>query len=345
MVRIQTNRFMKFGLICVLILGVMVVGLLGNHRRALAQDGGQTFIVQAGGFGPANAELYAFAPTSLKVHRGDTVMWHFNSFHNVHLGEDSPTDFVIAPEVDGQPVPQINPQVAFANVETGAVYSGGSVTSGLPIDPSAPPVFSLVIDLEPGTYLYFCDVHPGMVGNIVVVPDDEVIPSPTEVEAAAQAEVDSQYGTAGAALEQLSQSAPTMAEDGNLNISAGSGDTGRVSAEAFFTPLAVIQTGESVTWTVPQDSVEAHTVASVNFTGEEFLVTPGENGPPIIGLGPVFFPMADSGVSVGTGDSFNSGLLEPGQSYTVNFNDPGVYAYLCRIYPGMAGVVVVQSST
>jgi plastocyanin len=45
-----------------------------------------------------------------------------------------------------------------------------------------------------------------------------------------------------------------------------------------------------------------------------------------------------------TGDDLafdDSGLLEPGESYSFTFTDPGTYRYRCSPHPGMEGVVVV----
>ena len=339
---IHSGRLLKLGAIMALILGITVAGLAGNRgNRAFAQDvQHQTYMVQAGGFGPGNIELVAFAPNSLKVHRGDTVMWHFNSFHNVHLGEDTPPDLVIAPQVDGKPLPQINPKVVFPTIKSGDTYSGGDVNTGLPVDPSAPLTFSMVIDLPPGNYIYYCDVHPGMAGNIEVVADDVAIPGPSEVSASAADEVSKQINAAAATIEPLDLKGPAMSESGKLAIAAGTSDFGRVSIQGFSAPLAIVHVGDSVTWTIPADSPEPHTITSANYGGEEFVPMPQNNAPPIIALGEVFVPGQNT--SIGANDKFNRGFLTPGQSFTVTFTEPGVHPYVCRLHDGMYGVVVVQ---
>jgi plastocyanin len=45
-------------------------------------------------------------------------------------------------------------------------------------------------------------------------------------------------------------------------------------------------------------------------------------------------------------DSFDSGLLEPGETYSRTFNEPGEYQYYCELHGdpgrlGMAGVIIV----
>ena len=42
-----------------------------------------------------------------------------------------------------------------------------------------------------------------------------------------------------------------------------------------------------------------------------------------------------------TGGAFDSGTLQPGQSYSFTFKRAGSYAYFCRIHPFMRGTVVV----
>ncbi len=43
-----------------------------------------------------------------------------------------------------------------------------------------------------------------------------------------------------------------------------------------------------------------------------------------------------------TGDTWASGDLAPGQSYTKIFDTPGNYKYRCSIHPSMAGEIVVK---
>jgi plastocyanin len=143
------QRLLKLGVVSTLIAGVMFIGLLGGRsNRALAQEGdSQTFIIQAGAFsgltgGPV--ELLAFTPSTLQIHRGDTVTWHINSFHNVRIGE-SPSNLILVPEDGG--TPYLNPVVAFPSIDNGGTYTGGEANSGLPSGPDT-LIFSLVVFLR-----------------------------------------------------------------------------------------------------------------------------------------------------------------------------------------------------
>jgi LPXTG-motif cell wall-anchored protein len=74
----------------------------------------------------------------------------------------------------------------------------------------------------------------------------------------------------------------------------------------FFRPKTVtINTGETVKWTMAKKSVD-HTA---------------------------------------TGDSFDSGVLKAGQSYTHKFSKAGSFDYICTIHPSMTGTVVVKAAS
>jgi plastocyanin len=319
-----------------------VVGALSSRLTAHAQTSeSQAFTVMAGGLGWGNIEVLAFAPQSLQVHRGDAVTWIIPSFHNIRFGNE-PIPLVIVPEVDGQPLPQINPAVAFPSIDNGAVYQGGEANSGLP-EPFHVTTFSLTIDLEPGTYSYLCDVHPGMVGLISVVPDDMEIASPTEVTLQAAEELGASISAAMEVALDMEAESLTSNEAGQITI--GSSNTGRATVNLFTPFNTVITAGESVTWTNPEGSVEPHLVGWPPVRNQDVEVIMVEEGPPILGIGPSLAPMTPSGSTIAQGDRFNSGLLMPGESYSLTFSEPGVYSFTCNIHPGMNGTVVVQPAS
>ncbi len=343
--------------------GALLVGLLAGvlipriTAQAQAMEP-QTYTVIAGDGTLFNTQVLAFAPQSLQVHRGDTVMWRIaGGFHNVHF-EEQPSELIIAPEVNGESLPQINPAWLFPNVESGAVYQGGDANSGLSLDPANPIwTFSLVMDVEPGSYGYFCDVHPGMVGTITVVDDATPLPSPAETLAAAAAELEAQAGQGIQAAMERSMQPPTFTQDGALQVSAGL-QAGSAHVFSFFPSVAVIEAGQSVTWVIPDNSREPHFVAWPPLVpGSEFEMVPQDAGPPMIAFGENAYPSVENGAAIGTGDSFNSGILAPsqgftgqsftgeglaGQSFTLTFTEPGVYNYVCFVHPGMQGAVVVM---
>lgn len=49
----------------------------------------------------------------------------------------------------------------------------------------------------------------------------------------------------------------------------------------------------------------------------------------------------DSAPHTATGDDFDTGMLNKGDSNSVTFDTPGAYAYICTYHPSMKGSVVV----
>ncbi len=323
-----------------LVVLVLIAGALSNRLVARAHEGeAQSFVVQAGAGAFANGELLGFAPQTLQIHRGDTVTWTFASFHNIHFASE-PAPLVVPGEVNGQTMPLLNPAVAFNSVDSGSTYSGGDLSSGLPPFTGS-ATFSLVMDLEPGTYSYLCDVHPGMVGLVTVVDDSTAIPSPSDVSAQAENDINAVNGASMVAFNELNAAAPVMDGD-TLNVQAGS--EGAITLNDFFPYTAVIYAGQSITWTVPAASLDPHTISSPSLLGQDFVPFEVEGQEPVWVAGPAGAPSVESGSEVGVDTPFNSGLVLPGQSYTLTFTEPGVYSYYCSLHIGMQGTVVVQPS-
>jgi plastocyanin len=92
----------------------------------------------------------------------------------------------------------------------------------------------------------------------------------------------------------------------------------------FFSSAITIHAGDSVTWTV---QASEHTIS--------FLL-PGQS--------PFTAPLGPAGGATEDGSAFtSSGILGPGQSYTLNFPKPGAYTYNCLLHPPeMVGQVIVQ---
>jgi len=149
---------------------VCLITPLALAGAALAQGTAhQSFVVMAGGGSIAQVDVMDFAPHTLKIHRGDSVTWLTAGFHDVDFNTQA-QPFVIAPMVNGKPSPQLNPAVVYPNIPANHVYKGGVASSGFPVIPNASPTFTLTFDVAPGTYTYYCDMHPDMTGQIVVVP-------------------------------------------------------------------------------------------------------------------------------------------------------------------------------
>ena len=101
----------RWVLACALLFGVLagvLIPTIGVQAQAMEP---QTYTVLAGDGSFFNSQVLAFGPQALQVHRGDTVMWRITGgFHNVHF-EQRPSELIIAPEVNGDAVPQLNPAI------------------------------------------------------------------------------------------------------------------------------------------------------------------------------------------------------------------------------------------
>jgi plastocyanin len=348
--------FLERPRLLIALVGILTIGVLvgaagaRSARAAMAQ----TYVVQVGAGGEANASLMQFAPGSLKVHRGDTVTWVINGFHNVRVGATKPADLIIAPEVNGKPLPQANPLVFFpSGPKNGSAYQGGEAGSGVPLPmPGAPPplpAFSLVIDMNPRSSIaYLCDIHPGMAGSLTIVGDGETIPSPIEVAVQAAAEFAASSSVASQEADKMeTESAKLISSAGGKATVQMGHDVGRAAILQFFPYLTVIKAGESVTWKFGESAVEPHTVTMPPLRGQDIVPMPQEGKPPILAAGPGLASMTQTGTTIKSGDKFSSGLLIPipGQvpTFSLTFTEAGVYPYACNIHRGMNGVVVVTA--
>ncbi len=112
-----------------------------------------------------------------------------------------------------------------------------------------------------------------------------------------------------------------------------------VAAAAFVFPL--LGTGQ-------HQAARAQAVAEVDMLGTQFIpqditITAGtvvtfvneEDQPG--GTGAVH-----NVINLADGTSIVPGLLSPGDSFSVEFDDPGVVSYYCSIHPTMVGSITVQ---
>jgi plastocyanin len=136
-----------------------------------------------------------------------------------------------------------------------------------------------------------------------------------------------------------------------VTILAGAGqDT--VSINAFFPASVRVRAGDTVTWRI--NSNEPHTASFLS--GEAAPVDPipiPNGGPTDLMLNPaIAFPSRapDAPVEHYDGSGYrNSGMVSDGtlvpplEDYSLVFDTPGVYEYICLIHPGtMKGEIIVE---
>lgn len=338
-------RILRLGLVLLVGMFVGFAGALGSQQHIRAAEAEhQTFVVQAGAFAIGNTEISAFMPATLKVHQGDTVTWLINGLNDIHFQNKlNPPDYVIAPVVDGKPLPQFNPAFAVPSLESGSTYTGGESSSGLVTAANAyiPQTYSLVIAAPVGSYPYFAHLKSGMNGTIEVVSDDVAIPSPSEATLIGAQEYTDYVTKTLATWQPLMENPPVGEADahGDITIMASIGGTALI--QEFFPAVAVIHAGDTVTWKNPESSVDGQTAASIKFDGSGLVLVQQQGGAPLVTFGSDYAPVIESGGKVGANDVFNSGNLLPGQSYSLTFTEAGVYPYYSTFHYGMKGVIVV----
>jgi plastocyanin len=335
-------RFLKVGLVFALIAGIFFAGLSGGRSQVLAQDGaGETFVVMAGGGGGSIA-IEQFAPAAVQVHEGDTVRWLIGGFHNIHF-EEANTPLLLPLEQDGNSILQLNPAVMMGTLQSGGSFTGGDANTGLPLGGPPPAYIDVVMDADPGTYQYFCDVHAGMTGVIEVVDSAASIPTALDVVTQGFTEMSAAQG-AGAMAEQAAKAAPLLTTDTGVEVIV-SARAGQASVFGFFPNYVEINVGQTVTWTVPPDAMGSpFGIGSVPLPPPDqlFGVIPSEAGPPTIVIPDVGVNGSlPSGSTVGLADSWYTGILDPGESYMLSFSEPGVYRYTDG-GPGLVGIIVVK---
>lgn len=138
-----------------------------------------------------------------------------------------------------------------------------------------------------------------------------------------------------------------------LTVLAGAGqDT--VAINAFFPASLHIRAGDTVTWNINSDEPHTATFLSGSAPPPEPIPIPG-GGPTDLMSNPVLaFPSRapEAPVETYSGTGYrNSGLLSNGtvvpplESYSLTFDTPGTYQYVCLIHPTtMTGEIVVEEA-
>lgn len=327
-----------------------------------ATASGRTHLVWAGGT-PSfqkslraryHAEAHDFFPHQVTIHQGDTIEWQGMSigFHSVDIpptgGTDLPfilptgttasglTDFAGNPFwFNGQPNLAFNPTLFAASGAN--TYDGRSrADSGLAVGRPAP--FKLTFT-KPGTYEYYCDLHYGMRGIVVVAPRDAEVPTQAQE-------------TAGIAAQQ-SRDSKIASDLAGTPVSGGVrvGISGKGSVEvlAMFPRTLYVRSGVTVTFTMPAATGEIHTVT---FGPSDYLKPLGTSISNPTPTATVMYPSSQgSPIQVpGThGNGFaNSGGLDRGDDSPFRaqakftFTAPGTYRYVDLLHPYMQGTIVVS---
>ena len=299
-----------------------------------------------------------FLINRVTIDAGDTVVWSGASlaagFHTVDIptpgGSDLPlllpTGKTVTGVLDaaGNPfwfdgkVPQLGFDPALGAPSGGHVYNGTArIDSGLPISPKD---FKVTFT-KPGVYHYFCDVHPGMQGWIIVKAKGAKIPS-AKADAAALRKEEKHFAKEAKHLA-------TTIKPAADTVSLGDSGPGGVELFAMFPSSLTVPAGTKVRFVMPKGSREVHTAA---FGPSAYLKTLANTI-----LAPIPSPVAlyaSDAMNIvlephSHGNGFaNTGALDQDpatplpSSNTITFNKAGTYTYICLIHPFMHGVIVVK---
>ena len=284
---------------------------------------------------PEVEAAFALIPAMLPDGPGDANQTSVNPCF-VAGGEEVPTDPAVQCPVT-EPAP-------FTGSET--FYNSGFLPDGETF------FVEIAEDIAPGKYLAFCTLHfTEMISEVNVVPADEPIPSPEEVAALGQEQLD----TFAAEMAPVVEEAKATATPGHVHAGVGSEEVSKVLANDYVPVDIQATVGEPVTWTIngphtvsfnPPES--ARTLLVQGDDGgyhlvEEALAPAGFEPPPPSTVEPppdAPPPPVDGGTWDGTG-FFSSGFMFGGD-FTLAITTPGTYDYVCLIHPEMEGTVTVE---
>ena len=327
------------------------------HTKTVYAGGPAKWSSQLGMKTGAGVNNYLIQRVTINV--GDTVVWNgkslSNGFHTVDIpaagGSDLPLILPTGKTVsgakdaagnpfwfNGQPVLSFNPAL-FAPIGS-HTYSGATrVDSGLPLSPK--PTDFKVKFTKPGRYRYFCDVHAGMFGWVIVKPKGKKIPSAKADKATLLAE-EAHYLTEAKTVAKLKPPADT--------VSVGASGPGGLEVFAMFPATLTVSPGTTVKFVMSTHSREVHTatfgpapylMALANAFGQDPGSAPSALYPsdvPHITLGPTSH--GNGFANTGAMDRDASTPLP--ESNTITFTTAGTYTYECMIHPFMHGTIVVK---
>jgi len=347
---------LALGAIAALLAAGLVVALpwgfhetsLANRRLLVRETAAPTsFTVLAGARSPAGdvEEFEAYYPATIEAHAGDTI-----TFHNPTADVPHTVTFGVAPTRSDEPVfglhgggpilSVVAPCASDSPLTPAALTCPGAVppqSSAGP--PRPPPAFSgqayynsgviapgqqftlrLAADLKPGTYHYYCLIHGGQQGTIIVRPAGQATQLQGSVDTAARRQLGQDTRTVAALAAPVSVPA--------LHIQAGVAGPD-VSLNQFFPAKLHVRVGQTVTWD------NSGTTPHVVIFGEDV-------DPAIAGFSP---PTAPAGSDY-LGGAFLTGPIgaapSPSSSFTLRFTRPGDYPFICTLHVGMAGTITVD---
>jgi plastocyanin len=298
------------------------------------------------------ASVTAFFPETLRIHVGDTVHWqrNTNEVHTVTFlaGIDLPPFNVQAPP--GLPSPLMrNPLIAFPVAPPHGRYDGTTfATSGIfgpDEDVYEVDSFDLTFTKR-GTYNYVCVVHGArMSGQIIVVDDDDHLPSPREVDEQARRSIAAALADVPAALKLAEEEVPppTQNDDGTTTyyVLVGFSVSAQLDLPHFFPDDLTVQPGDTVEWIFGMQNMPVpHTITFLNGTEPpaDIIPVPQNDGPPLLVLSAEFYYSHNTDQPLTRDGVYHSGLLrwlagDPPPTFELTIgNISGEMPYRCLVH-------------
>ena len=316
-------------------------------------------------FNSLSSDVNDFFPHAITIRAGDRIRFRPVGFHSVDIpkrGESPlplilPTGKTIAGVNDaagkafwfnGQPELGFNAALTVPLFGKHLTYRNQRIESGLPLGPTTPPPITVRFKKK-GTYRYYCNVHPGMTGKIIVKRKNAKVPTAKQDRQRVKAQLKRDRNRA----KKLSQSNGP----GGNTVYVGGSTPGGVEYFGMLPVKKTVKAGTTVTFMMSPQSFETHTasfgpgnpdseptsylgVISASFQGAQLDqrgVYPSEQPPSV----------ADYSSALHGNGFWSSGALDnapqspPRAANVVKFTTPGTYDYYCLIHPFMHGQVVV----
>jgi plastocyanin len=361
------------------VTAVMAALFLGGAVPPVAATGPTTYQIGVDNAAPAGHNwLYVdyFPRGAVEVHQGDVLAfkWNTGSIDGFHTATfvppgATPPDLFAADPDDGVGQSQLSPaalaptDATCGSASKPCVYDGTAmVSSGA--QPTAPGfdffvALNVSADSGPVTLTYMCLVHPGMRGSVTVVPKEQAVATPPQVQAAATEQYRSDTVGARQAETRAEERSVTRNSDGTRTVTMTAGTATNFVEVAEMLPRTVrVRPGDSVTWATSTIK-DIHTVTFPRGTGSDAVDPlptvcegPGstDTPPPCSDPGASeahFNPQAYGPTTIGAPSTVaSSGVLSSPPApfpngYTFHFPNAGSFAYQCRIHDHMVGSIVV----
>jgi plastocyanin len=309
------------------------------------------------------ADVNDFFPHKVTIHVGDKVRYRPTGFHTLDLPPKSgakvlplftPTGtkatntdangaaFWFTGKVDNL---GFNPALLNGLFGKHVTYRNKRIESGLPLAPSPKPF--TVRFKKKGTFKYYCDVHPGMRGTVVVKGKKAKIPTAKQDRKRLKQQLRRDR-------KRAKGLATSPAPAGNT-VYVGGSTAGGVEYFGMLPGKKTVKVGTTVRFRMSPKSFDVHTATFGPGPAEDpasylgVLAKSFEGAPDARGVYPSEAPGTVANLSPALhGNGFwNAGVMDnapasqPAAFNDVKFTAPGTYDYYCLIHPFMHGQVEV----